>query len=545
MIRYYSPKASHDAAVLCYHLSRFVDDELIKFRKSRPDWPPPSNRAPSLLVVTDRSMDLKAPLVHEFTYQAMAHDLLDIKDEDNVTFRIKINEGRQDEEEKDAEITEKDPVWLDIRHRHMKDTIDKLKTDFQKFLDDNPQFKEDSKATLSSIRDMVGGLPQFTLTKDAYSLHLTMAQECMAKFQRNKLNDVGLAEQNLVVGLDEDGNKPKQTLEAVVRLLDDPDILKADRLRLVLLWILYRDGVIPQDVTRLLAHAELPIEESGCVEALTNLGFKNKTDLKEQRQPTVPLFSPKAEPLGEEIIALSRYETALASLIDSICKATVDSNSFPFIRPLQDASQDPMVQAGAGASLRAGGNQPRWARGGRTRQVDNRQRLLVFMAGGATHSESRVCYEMSQQHNKDIYLITSHMITPRDYLDSLRHLSWQGRRLDDLVRTPKPPRPPVLSEPPLRQQVPPSMQPGIGGPGGRPGGITATGSGGERVAPRPGGLPGRTMVPPTQQMERMNIGNGGGAEQQQQQQQQRPASGGNTDTPSKEKEKKKKRWFKS
>lgn len=47
----------------------------------------PSNppRPRGVLFITDRTMDLYAPLLHEFTYQAMAEDLLPI--EDGVKYR--------------------------------------------------------------------------------------------------------------------------------------------------------------------------------------------------------------------------------------------------------------------------------------------------------------------------------------------------------------------------------------------------------------------------------------------------------------------------
>ena len=32
------------------------------------------------LIITDRAMDALAPFIHEFTYQAMVNDLLQIKD---------------------------------------------------------------------------------------------------------------------------------------------------------------------------------------------------------------------------------------------------------------------------------------------------------------------------------------------------------------------------------------------------------------------------------------------------------------------------------
>ena len=35
-------------------------------------------------------MDLMAPFLHEFTYQAMAHDLLPIQDGEKVTYKVEI-----------------------------------------------------------------------------------------------------------------------------------------------------------------------------------------------------------------------------------------------------------------------------------------------------------------------------------------------------------------------------------------------------------------------------------------------------------------------
>ena len=42
---------------------------------------------------------------------------------------------------------------------------------------------------------MLAGLPQFQELKEAYSLHLTMAQELMNLFQSHKLADLASVEQ--------------------------------------------------------------------------------------------------------------------------------------------------------------------------------------------------------------------------------------------------------------------------------------------------------------------------------------------------------------
>lgn len=45
---------------------------------------PPRPRA--TLIITDRSMDAVAPLIHDFTYQAMCNDLLPIEDGTKYTY---------------------------------------------------------------------------------------------------------------------------------------------------------------------------------------------------------------------------------------------------------------------------------------------------------------------------------------------------------------------------------------------------------------------------------------------------------------------------
>jgi len=198
-IRYYKPRtASHEAGVLCSHLARFVQEQIDMYATYHNNFPPPSSRPRATLYILDRSVDLVAPLVHEFTYQAMAHDLLPIKEGAKVTYKVKINEGGGDRQEKELEISEKDKIWLANRHQHMKDTIEKLMGEFQRFMDENPHFtKSDSGGSnsLNAIKDMLAGLPQFQEMKEAYSLHLTLAQESMNIFQRQKLADISSVEQ--------------------------------------------------------------------------------------------------------------------------------------------------------------------------------------------------------------------------------------------------------------------------------------------------------------------------------------------------------------
>lgn len=487
-IRYYRPRnPSHEASVLCLHLARFVQEQIDMYAQYHQNFPPPSNRPRGALYITDRSMDLFAPLLHEFTYQAMAHDLLPIKEGDKVTYKTIVNEGRPDEEGKEMEIGEKDKIWVENRHQHMKDTIEKLMGDFQRFIDENPHFTNSdtgNASSLNAIKDMIAGLPQFQEMKEAYSLHLSMAQECMNIFQNYKLPDLASVEQSLATGLDEDYRKPKNLADQVVRTLDEDSITRPDRLRLIALYLLYKDGLLPADLMKLLAHAQLPPQDGEIINNLDLLGARIARPLKDNKPPPPPLFPRKpAPPANTEEYALSRFTTALQNLLEDHVRGVLDQTIFPYTKPHLDATEPSAQDSVSAASLRSA--KPTWAKS-RLSSVEPRQRIIVFMAGGATYSESRACYEVSRQTSRDVFLITSHMLNPGLFVRQVGDLSVDKRRLGIPAELPKPKAPAHLFE---RDEPPkPTPAPGLAKPG----------------------LP-KTPAPPTAGLGAMTLNSGGGA----------------------------------
>lgn len=45
-------------------------------------------------------------------------------------------------ENREAELTDNDPIWVSIRHIHMKDAIDRLMTDFNRFAQEHAGFAD-------------------------------------------------------------------------------------------------------------------------------------------------------------------------------------------------------------------------------------------------------------------------------------------------------------------------------------------------------------------------------------------------------------------
>ncbi|POS87189.1 hypothetical protein EPUL_002201 [Erysiphe pulchra] len=455
-VRYYKPRnATHEAHVLCSHLANFVQEELDAYAKYNPNFPPQCSRPTGTIIITDRSMDLNAPLIHEFTYQAMAHDLLPMKEMDKIYYKTIVNKGAPDEEEKEMEIGEKDKIWVENRHRHMKDTIEKLMNDFQKFINENPNFTNPGgeSTSLNSIKDMLAGLPQFQELKEAYSLHLSMAQECMNIFESRKLPDLASLEQTLATGLDEDSRKPKNIADDLIRLLDNDQITQSDRLRLIMLYIMFRDGVIPEDIQRLLAHAGLSPQDGETIFNLDLLGAHTTKNLKDSRSTPQCIFPRKiaSTPQNEEY-SLSRFEPVLKLMLEELVKSSLDQTLFPYVKPPLDSSEEMSLQSQS--SLRSA--KPTWARN-RQSNTESRQRFIVFIAGGATYSESRACYEVSKASEKDILLATSHMIKPALFVRQVGDLSVDRRILNLPIDRPQPKAPAYLfkrNDPQLEQARP-------------------------------------------------------------------------------------------
>ena len=286
--------------------------------------------------------------------------------------------------------------------------------------------------------------------------------------------------------MDEDYRKPKNIADQIVRTLDEDAITPSDRLRLIALYLLYKDGLIPGDLQKLLAHAQLPSPQANVISGLEHLGVTVSRSLKDKKPPTQPPLSKKAQPAptAQEEYSLSRYTPLLQLLIENHVSGTLDPNIFPYTKPHVDASGDFSSQQASAASLRSA--KPTWAKS-RTNSTEPKQRIIVFAAGGATYSEARACYQVSHVANRDIYLVSSHMQTPSLFMKQLNDLSVDPRRLHLPAHMPKPKAPAHLFE---REESPKPVA--LPAPPGQ----------------RPAGLP-SAPKPPTAAMGNMSLSNGG------------------------------------
>ncbi|PAV20211.1 Sec1-like snare [Pyrrhoderma noxium] len=447
-------------------LACLVQQALEEHEKSNPEFPKKERgRGRATLIITDRSLDTVAPFLHEFTYQAMVNDLLPIQD--GVRYLHVHQNASHKEERVDVMLNDDDPVWVDIRHMHMREAIGKLMSAFEKFLKEHTSFRGDGPASIKDMQDMIATLPQYQEQMSKFSLHLTMAQKCMDMFETHNLPALATLEQNCATGLTAEGKTPKTLVEEMVPILDSKDVANLNKLRIIALYIQYREGVPEEDRRRLCQHARLKMAEIDAINGLTHLGVRitrGPADKDIKRKV-------KSKISSEEEYDLSRYKPVLQTVVDDHISGKLDTSIFPYVKdsPLQNTSSSkPTTPIPQTTSLRS--TRPTWHKapkpgaGGSSPSTSSapRDRLLVFVLGGMTYSEMRTCYARSEALNKDVYVGSTHVLTPEGFMDDLKVLELEG---------PEPVPPRAASAPVVDPRL-------GGGSGGRSGSGGGGGSGG-------------------------------------------------------------------
>ncbi|KAL0907557.1 hypothetical protein M5K25_021973 [Dendrobium thyrsiflorum] len=134
-VRYRAAKSSLDASTMTSvrdliptKLAAIVWHCLAKYKSSIPDFPQIETCE---LLILDRSVDQIAPIIHEWTYDAMCHDLLNM-DGNKFVHEVPSKTGSTSEK-KEVLLEDHDPIWVELRHSHIADT--KKVMDHRKFSD--------------------------------------------------------------------------------------------------------------------------------------------------------------------------------------------------------------------------------------------------------------------------------------------------------------------------------------------------------------------------------------------------------------------------
>ncbi|XP_058103232.1 vacuolar protein sorting-associated protein 45 homolog [Magnolia sinica] len=181
-----------------------------------------------LLLVVDRRDDPVTPLLNQWTYQAMVHELIGIED-NKVNLR---NIGKVQKDQQEVVLSsEQDAFFKDNMYMNFGD----LGTNIKHMVDDFQQLSKNNQ-NIQTIEDMakfVDNYPEYRKMQGNVSKHVTMLTEMIKIVEERKLMTVSQTEQDLACN-----GGQATAFEAVKKLLDDESISDIDRLRLVMLYAL-------------------------------------------------------------------------------------------------------------------------------------------------------------------------------------------------------------------------------------------------------------------------------------------------------------------
>ena len=476
IIRYFRPSGSSETAfnksTIAERLARITQAELDEFVKLNPDIEADqdSSAQRAVMYILDRSVDLVAPLVHEFTYQAMACDLLPIVD--GVKYTHEFTESDGSSQVKEVVLDETDEVWVETRHIHIAECSEKLSKDFKKLMDSNKAATMKGKeASLNDMKDILADLPKFQEMKTKYSVHIGIAQECMNVFEQQNLVTLGMVEQDMACRQNPEGEPPKTVLEDLIPILDDNQTDVDDKLRLFMLYLLSKDGLRNDDRRKLSKHAKLGDTEMEALKNLCRIGARMTKEPGMGRDANAKklamLHWARRRDDPEAKFELSRFIPQVRKILDAHCQQRQNASVFPYTLDShgREAQAQEETLRKTPQSLRT--TRPNWQKSDirrADRALPSGGKIIVFIAGGATYSEIRSIYEAVKAHNRDIVLGTTHIITPRPFLFQLRDLrngAPPPPKPEPIQRQPAPVATPVQAPPPPSQSSATSTSSGM------------------------------------------------------------------------------------
>ncbi|XP_027016064.1 syntaxin-binding protein 3 [Tachysurus fulvidraco] len=377
-------------------LAELVDNKLVRHYELD-DSSKKKEKTQAQLIIIDRGFDPVSPILHELTYQAMAYDLIPIN---NDTYRYKGKDGS----EKEALLNESDELWMRLRHMHIAEVTAQI----PKLVKEISAHKKqpDGKMSIGGLADLMKKMPSFRKQVSQKTVHLSLAEDCMNKFQ-SSVEKLCKAEQDLANGSDVEGQKVKDPMRTLLPILLHQHSIH-DKIRAVLLYIFSLNGTTEENLNKLIQHVKIE-HEPEYINNWKELGVPiiSSSSLFSFRK------SSRRDRSQEETYNLSRWTPVIKDVMEDVVENKLDTRDWPH------QSECPSAWNGSravSARQKPKPNSPDDHRNG--------SRLIIFILGGVSYSEMRCAYEVTKANKScEVIIGSTHVLTPTSLLEDIRDLS--------------------------------------------------------------------------------------------------------------------------
>ncbi|EAR90240.2 Sec1 family protein (macronuclear) [Tetrahymena thermophila SB210] len=246
-ILYNNQNQSSPSYLFANYFEKKLQEMILKLKESESPYIDPTS-GEIYLIIVDRGIDPVTPLLHDYSYQSMIYDLLEVDTEKNIVEYEKIElkkENKASESTKEVKkykqqlSDHKDEVFAKFRYQNITEALKGIRDDFEKHTE-NMQRAKSSQNQVRSIEDVnkiIGEFPEYNELLQKYAVHFDLILKCFNTFQKYNLQLNCELEQSMVTGID-DLAKPIKSdtiIQSIQDILNRKDIKSTDRLRIAMI----------------------------------------------------------------------------------------------------------------------------------------------------------------------------------------------------------------------------------------------------------------------------------------------------------------------
>ncbi|KAL7128295.1 hypothetical protein ABFS83_14G306800 [Erythranthe nasuta] len=303
-----------------------------------------------LLLIVDRRDDPVTPLLNQWTYQAMVHELIGIQD-NKVDLK---NIGKSSKDQQEVVLSSEQDAFF---RANMYENFGDIGMNIKKMVDDFQQVAK-SNQNIQTIEDMakfVDNYPEYRKMHGNVSKHVTLVTEMSRIVEERKLMLVSQTEQELACN-----GGQGAAFEAVTNLLNNENVSDIDRLRLVMLYALRYEKENSVQLMQLFNKlaSRTPKYKPGLVQfLLKQAGADRRTgDLYGNRDLLNYALNMARGLKGVENV-YTQHQPLLSQTMESIVKGRLRDVDYPYV--------------------------------GNHFQQSRPQDVIIFIVGGTTYEEAR------------------------------------------------------------------------------------------------------------------------------------------------------------
>lgn len=303
-----------------------------------------------LLLILDRRDDPVTPLLNQWTYQAMVHELIGIQD-NKVDLRS-IGDFPKDQQEV-VLSSEQDTFFKANMYENFGDigmNIKRMVDEFQQVAKSNQSIQ-----TIEDMARFVENYPEYKKMHGNVSKHVTLVTEMSKMVEERKLMLVSETEQELACN-----GGQGAAFEAVTNLLNNENVSNIDRLRLVMLYALRYEKDSPVQLMQLfnkLASRSAKYKPGLVQFLLKQAGVDKRTGDLYGNRDFMNIARNMARGLKGVENVYTQHQPLLFQTMESIIKGRLRDVDYPFL--------------------------------GNHFQQGRPQDVIIFIVGGTTYEESR------------------------------------------------------------------------------------------------------------------------------------------------------------